>query len=276
MDCCRASCTGFRRPPVRRGARKRTRKRRLTGVLAACGAGRIGVSHVPRRTLLGARGESRFGAVAIECSMAMGKKHRSCSQEPLWVAGADLPRSAGHPFYERLNGILDAGGFDEFAESACAVFYAERMGRPSLAPGRYFRLLLLGYFEGLDSERGMAWRAQDSRKCSSVLGLGLSESSPDHSFARVRRQAHRRVFSWVLGRLAESACCRARRWAWTDDAGGERGIPGIAQRRRLRHVPAWSGGGVGGRDADTGVVGARRRCRTRSGRIRMPVRRSPR
>ncbi len=95
----------------------------------------------------------------------MGKKDWSCSQEPLWVAGADLPRSAGHPFYERLNGIRDAGGFDEFAESACAVFYAERMGRPSLLPDRYFRLLLLGYFEGLGSERGIAWRAQDSLSC---------------------------------------------------------------------------------------------------------------
>ena len=139
----------------------------------------------------------------------MGKKDRSCSQEPLWVAGADLPRSAGHPFYERLNGILDAGGFDEFAESACAVFYAERMGRPSLPPGRYFRLLLLGYFEGLGSERGIAWRAQDSLSIRRFLGLGVSESSPDHStISRTRRridvEAHRRVFSWVLGGLAES------------------------------------------------------------------------
>ena len=139
----------------------------------------------------------------------MGKKDRSCSQEPLWVAGEDLPRSDGHPFYERLNGILEAGGFDEFAESECGRFYAERMGRPSLAPGRYFRLLLLGYFEGLDSERGMAWRAQDSLSVRRFLGLCLSESSPDHStISRTRRridvEAHRRVFSWVLGRLAES------------------------------------------------------------------------
>ena len=89
--------------------------------------------------------------------MAMGKKSRVGSQEPLWVSGGDLPRSFGAPvLYERLNGILDAGGFDEFAESACGEFYAERMGRPSLAPGRYSRLLLLGYFEGLDSERGIA------------------------------------------------------------------------------------------------------------------------
>ena len=79
--------------------------------------------------------------------MAMGKTDRSGSQAPLWVAGAGLPRSAGHPFYERLNGILEAGGFDELAESECAQFYAERMGRPSLCPGRYFRLLLVGGLE---------------------------------------------------------------------------------------------------------------------------------
>ncbi len=125
------------------------------------------------------------------------------------MAGADLPRSAGHPFYERLNGILEAGGFDELVESECAQFYAERMGRPSLSPGRYFRLLLVGYFEGLDSERGMAWRAQDSLSIRRFLGLGVTESAPDHStISRTRRlvdvETHSRVFSWVLGRLAES------------------------------------------------------------------------
>ena len=125
------------------------------------------------------------------------------------MAGADLPRSAGHPFYERLNGILEAGGFDELVESECAQFYAERMGRPSLCPGRYFRLLLVGYFEGLDSERGIAWRAQDSLSIRRFLGLGVTESAPDHStISRTRRlvdvETHSRVFSWVLGRLAES------------------------------------------------------------------------
>ena len=139
----------------------------------------------------------------------MGKRDKSSSQEPLWVSAGDLPRSAGHPFYERLNGILESGGFDEFAESECSRFYAERMGRPSLAPGRYFRLLLLGYFEGLDSERAIAWRAQDSLSTRRFLGLGLSEAVPDHStISRTRRridvESHRRLFSWVLRRLAES------------------------------------------------------------------------
>ncbi len=141
--------------------------------------------------------------------MSMGKKSRSSGQEPLWVSAGDLPRSAGHPFYERLNGILESSGFDEFAESECSRFYAERMGRPSLAPGRYFRLLLLGYFEGLDSERAIAWRAQDSLSIRRFLGLGLSEAAPDHStISRTRRridvESHGRVFSWVLRRLAES------------------------------------------------------------------------
>jgi hypothetical protein len=80
----------------------------------------------------------------------------------MWVATQDLPRSAAHPFYRRLNRVLDEAQFDTFVEGACATFYAEVIGRPSLAPGRYFRLLLLGYFEGLDSERVIAWRAADA------------------------------------------------------------------------------------------------------------------
>ena len=94
----------------------------------------------------------------------MGTKRTRDGQASLWVATADLARSAGHPFYERLNRVLDDAGFDAFVEGTCAKFYAATQGRPSLAPGRYFRLLLLGYFEGLDSERAIAWRAADSRK----------------------------------------------------------------------------------------------------------------
>src|SRR4051812_22574217 len=92
--------------------------------------------------------------------MAMGK--RKVRQATMWVATSDLPRSAGHPFYAAVNQLLDAQGFDEFVEEACRPFYASALGRPSLSPGRYFRLLLIGYFEGLDSERGIAWRASDS------------------------------------------------------------------------------------------------------------------
>ena len=92
--------------------------------------------------------------------MAMGI--RDGEQSPLWVVTSDLPKSPGHPFYTRLNALLDTHGFDRFVEPLCRRFYASVMGRPSLAPGRYFRLLLLGYFEGIDSERGIAWRATDS------------------------------------------------------------------------------------------------------------------
>jgi transposase len=139
--------------------------------------------------------------------MAMGKKKRR--QESMWLATSELPKSPGHPFYERLNGILEEAGFDRFAEKSCERFYAGAVGRPSLLPGRYFRLLLLGYFEGLDSERGIAWRAADSLAVRSFLGLGLEERGPDHStISRTRRlidvETHREVFGWVLERLAQS------------------------------------------------------------------------
>jgi transposase len=123
--------------------------------------------------------------------------------------------SPGHPFYARLNAILDAAGFDRFVEAQCAQFYAPVMGRPSLTPGRYFRLLLVGYFEGLDSERGIAWRAADSLAVRSFLGLGLDAAAPDHStISRTRRlidvDTHRAVFTWVQERLVEAKLLRGK------------------------------------------------------------------
>src|SRR6476661_8298362 len=92
--------------------------------------------------------------------MAMGtRKHRQ-RQEDLWYRN-ELPEAPGHPFYQRLNHLLDKAGFDEFCESRCRKFYHQKLGRPSLVPGMYFRLLLIGFFEGIDSERGIAWRAAD-------------------------------------------------------------------------------------------------------------------
>jgi transposase len=137
----------------------------------------------------------------------MGKRRRG-RQETMWVATSDLPASPGHPFYQRLNQILEAHGFDAFVERLCRRFYAARMGRPSLPPGQYFRLMLLGYFEGLGSERGMAWRAADSLAIRNFLGLALDEGAPDHStISRTRRlidvETHTRVFTWVLERLAK-------------------------------------------------------------------------
>ena len=117
----------------------------------------------------------------------MGTTRDDGSQQSMWVAPDDLPRSAGHPFYEQLNRVLSAAGFDAFVEDLCAKFYAV-MGRPSLAPGRYFRLLLVGYFEGLESERAIAWRAADSLSVRSFLLLSAPASPPDHStISRTRR-----------------------------------------------------------------------------------------
>jgi transposase len=145
--------------------------------------------------------------------MAMGK--RKSEQAPMWVAGTDLPVSPGHPFYAKLNAILDAAGFDRFAEEQCQAFYAPVMGRPGLPPGRYFRLLLVGYFEGLDSERGIAWRAADSLAVRSFVGLGLDTAAPDHStISRTRRlidvETHRAIFTWVQERLAAAELLKGR------------------------------------------------------------------
>ena len=145
--------------------------------------------------------------------MAMGKRTRE--QAPIWIPATELPVSPGHPFYARLNAILDEAGFDRFAEEQCQAFYAPVMGRPGLPPGRYFRLLLLGYFEGLDSERGIAWRAADSLAIRSFVGLGLDAAAPDHStISRTRRlidvETHRAVFTWVQERLAAAGLLKGR------------------------------------------------------------------
>ena len=145
----------------------------------------------------------------------MGRKEQQRRQEELWIAHTDLPRTVGHPFYEQLNRLLEERGFDEYVEQQCARFYAEKMGRPSLAPGRYFRLLLIGYFEGIDSERGIAWRAADSLGLRNFLGVGLNEMPPDHStISRTRRlidvETHRAVFGWVLELLAEKGLLKGK------------------------------------------------------------------
>ena len=139
----------------------------------------------------------------------MGKRRRHGRQATMGVATADLPMGAGHPFYARLTRVLDEAGFDAFVEGQCAPFYAATVGRPSLAPGRYFRLLLLGYFEGLDSERAIAWRAAESLSIRAFLDFALHAVTPDHStLSRTRRlidlETHQAVFPWVLHRLADA------------------------------------------------------------------------
>jgi transposase len=147
--------------------------------------------------------------------MAMGTRKQRERQEQLWVTHAELATGPGHPFYARLNELLDREKFDEFAETECAEFYAGKSGRPSLAPGTYFRLLLIGYFEGVDSERGIAWRAADSLGLRQFLRTGLDEATPDHStISRTRRlidvETHRNVFLWVLGVLADRGLLKGK------------------------------------------------------------------
>jgi len=139
--------------------------------------------------------------------MAMGKRKRQL-QQTLFIPAAKLPRSAAHPFYAKLNEVLDGWKFDELVEGLCAKFYQEKIGRPSLEPGKYFRLLLIGYFEGIDSERGIAWRCSDSLSLRAFVGYRLDEISTEHStISRTRRlidlETHREVFQWVLKVLAD-------------------------------------------------------------------------
>ena len=146
--------------------------------------------------------------------MAMGKRKRD-RQPTMWVPTTELPTAASHPFYRRLNQLLREHGFDDFVEAQCASFYAETMGRPGLPPGIYFRLLLIGYFEGIDSERGIAWRAADSLALRDFLGVSLHEAPPDHStISRTRRlialETHRAVFTWILQCLGTAGLVKGK------------------------------------------------------------------
>src|SRR6476620_8617249 len=139
--------------------------------------------------------------------MAMGR--RRARQQALWVATEQLAQSGGHAFYEQVNEVLNEHQFDPFVEAECVGFYrSEVMGRPSIAPGVYFRMLMVGYFEGIDSERGIAWRCSDSLSLRNFLGYVLTQKTPDHStVSRTRRlidvETHERIFSWILRVLAE-------------------------------------------------------------------------
>lgn len=131
--------------------------------------------------------------------MGMGKRKRR--QESLFVATTDLARSPGHPFYKRLNGLLAEAEFDRWIEARCARYYEqeEERGRPSIPPGVYFRMLLVGYFEGIDSQRGIAWRCADSRSLAEFLGLGPHEPTPDHStLTNTRKRLPSEVFDEVF------------------------------------------------------------------------------
>ncbi len=134
--------------------------------------------------------------------MALGRRKQE-RQQDFWIAIENLPRSEGHVFYRKLNELLDEAGFDPFVESLCEEHYHDSMGRPGIPPGRYFRMLLVGYFEGIGSQRGIAWRCADSFSLREFLAIALTEDTPDHSsLTRIRDRlplaVHSAVFRFVL------------------------------------------------------------------------------
>src|SRR5271169_1153576 len=127
----------------------------------------------------------------------------------------DIPEAPGHPFYRKLNQLLAEHGFDPLVEGLCQKFYHDDLGRPSVPPGAYFRMLLIGYFEGTDSERGIAWRCDDSRTLRDFLGYEIKKATPDHTSlckirGRIDLETHREVFSWVLKVLAQKGLLKGK------------------------------------------------------------------
>src|SRR6202142_26036 len=138
--------------------------------------------------------------------MAMGMTRGGQKQEEMFYA-SEMAEAPGHPFYQRLNKVLNEAGFDAYCEKRCREFYHQKLGRPSLAPGVYFRLLLIGFFEGIGSERGIGWRVADSLSLRRFLNYGLGEATPDHvTISRTRRlldeETHQTVFTFVLREVA--------------------------------------------------------------------------
>jgi len=146
--------------------------------------------------------------------MSMGKRRQE-RQGELWISANSLLSTPSHPFYSRLSAVLDKHGFDESVEAACRPYYAEAKGRPSIPPGVYFRMLMIGYFEGIDSERGICWKVGDSRSLGAFLGLGPAEAGPTHvSLANTRRrlpvETHQEVFNHVLVILSKEGLLRGK------------------------------------------------------------------
>ena len=145
----------------------------------------------------------------------MGKRSGRQRQEALWVATNHIAQTPGHAFYDQLNALLAAHHFDQRVEHLCRRYYKGPLGQPSMPPGVYFRCLLIGFFEGIDSERGIAWRVADSLSLRKFLGYGLDEDTPDHStLSRTRRRywlsTHQAVFRWVLARLKEAGLVKGK------------------------------------------------------------------
>lgn len=146
----------------------------------------------------------------------MAMRRRATEQQTaLWIATAEIVPSPAHPFYARLNALLAKAGFDRHVEDRCAKFYVEGVGRQSIEPGVYFRMLFIGYFEGIESERGIDWRCADSLALRAFLGYPLTKTTPDHSsLSRTRQridlETHEAVFAWVLKVLAEEGLLKGK------------------------------------------------------------------
>jgi transposase len=145
--------------------------------------------------------------------MALGKRKRE--EQGLWIATTELAKSPGHPFYQKLNGLLAQAKFDSWIEERCQPYYAAKLGRPSIPPGVYFRMILIGYFEGIASQRGIAWRCSDSRSLAEFLGIPLNERTPDHSslsrvHGRLPLELHEEVFVFVLKLAADKKLLKGK------------------------------------------------------------------
>src|SRR5262249_28666133 len=132
----------------------------------------------------------------------------------LFIPTAKVVKGPGHPFYCKLNEVLREASFDEYVERLCAPYYKER-GRPSIPPGVYFRMVLIGYFEGLDSQRGIAWRCADSLGLRTFLGYSISEETPVHASMTIIRQrlpesVFDEVFAFVLALLDKKGLLKGK------------------------------------------------------------------
>ena len=146
--------------------------------------------------------------------MSMGRRQEQ-RQADLWIATTDLPKSPGHVFYDKLNQLLADADFDRWVETLCQPYYADGIGRGSIPPGTYFRMLFVGYFEELDSQRGIAWRCNDSFSLRDYLGVARNEATPDHSSLTIIRQrlplaVHEQVFAFVLRVAQEKKLVRGK------------------------------------------------------------------
>jgi transposase len=146
----------------------------------------------------------------------MAMRRETGVQGDLVATWAEIPRSPGHAFYDQLQILLNDAQFDIFVENVCKPYYAARMGAPSLPPGRYFRLHMVGYFEGIDSERGIVWRCSDSLSLRDFLLLANRDKVPDHSWlsktrSRLPHEVHEKVFAWILNLVAERGLVKGER-----------------------------------------------------------------